>query len=309
MLAVAMLRFELEFEARRPFWVTGYRGSAWRGVFGHALKRLVCIWRERDCPRCLLAKNCAYPYLFETPMVRTKEEREELSPHPFLLAIEGAWQRRVIVSERLGVTLLGEGCKSWPYVLQAFREAGELGVGKDKTPMELRGIRQEDPAGSGEWSTVWEARQGMVVRPPTVPTIPPKASLFRICLQTPLRLRLQQNLVGVHELTPLRFLEAVERRAAILSKLHGEGRQAGEGRRGARWAERVRELRRGLRWRDWERYSNRQQSKVPMGGLIGEWEWAVEDDWDGWESLWWGQWLHVGKGTSMGLGRYTIDIL
>lgn len=29
-----------------------YAGSAWRGAFGHALKRLVCVTREPACPPC-----------------------------------------------------------------------------------------------------------------------------------------------------------------------------------------------------------------------------------------------------------------
>jgi hypothetical protein len=145
------------------------------------------------------------------------------------------------------------------------------------------------------------------VRPPSVAPVPPQFAVFRIRLQTPLRLRLQQHLIRAEELTPLRFLEAVERRAAILSKLHADARPSGEARGAARWTERVRELHRNLRWQDWERYSNRQLRKVPMGGLVGEWEWEVEEDWSGWESLWLGQWLHVGKGTSMGLGQYRIE--
>jgi hypothetical protein len=308
-LPLPMLRFELEFLAERPLAVSGYRGSAWRGVFGHALKRLVCIWRERDCARCLVAKNCAYPYLFETPMTRSNEEREEASPHPFLLEIGGGWGQRVIERERLTVTLLGEGCKSWPYVLQALREAGGMGFGPQKTRMELQSIRQENPAGSGQWGVAWQAGEPVTVLPPSAPVAPPQPEVFRMHLSTPVRLRLQQSLVSVNELTPLRFLEAVERRASMLAKLHGEGRPNGGPRRAARWAERVRVLHRNLRWQDWERYSNRQKRKILMGGITGEWEWAIEEDWDGWEVLWAFQWLHVGKGTSMGLGKYAIEVL
>jgi hypothetical protein len=308
-LPLPILRFELEFQAERPFGANGYRGSAWRGVFGHALKRLVCIWRERDCPRCLVAKNCAYPYLFETPMARSNEEREELSPHPFLLEIAGEWGRRMVDRERLIVTLLGDGGKSWPYVLQAFREAGAMGFGPQKARMELQSIRQEDPVGSGQWREAWGPGDGLTVLPPSTPAIPPQPEVLRIRFATPVRLRLQQSLVSPAELTPLRFLEAVERRAGMLAKLHGEGRPAGTGRRAARWAERVRELHRNLRWQDWERFSNRQKRKILMGGVSGDWEWYLEPDWDGWELLWTFQWLHVGKGTSMGLGRYQIEVL
>ena len=61
-----------------------------------------------------------------------------------------------------------------------------------------------------------------------------------------------------------------------------------------------------LRWHDWTRYSSRQQTKMQMGGLVGH---LVLDGVRAqryWKQLWLGQWTHVGKGTSMGLGRYRL---
>lgn len=314
-LSFPLMRFALRFRADAAFWAVGYRGSAWRGVFGHALKRLVCIWREGDCKRCLVAKNCVYPYVFETPMVRTNEQREELSPHPFVLDVDGDWGRRQLVEETVGVTLFGEGCRNWPYVLQALREGGAMGIGREKIRMELCEICQEDTPGSGRWVSVWDETSGMTVMEGKLPLPPTATTLFRIRLETPLRLRLQQRMVTASELQPAQFLEAVERRVAILGKLHGAPRLAGESvgrgeeRRAGRWVERIREIKRDLRWRDWERYSNRQMGKVPMGGVVGEWIWEAGADWEGWPHLWLGQWLHAGKGTSMGLGRYRVDPL
>ena len=46
-------------------------------------------------------------------------------------------------------------------------------------------------------------------------------------------------------------------------------------------------VKRVLYWHDWERYSNRQETRMKMGGFMGEY-------------------VHVGKGCSFGLGRYGI---
>lgn len=303
---IPLSRFELSFEAARPIETVGYRGSAWRGVFGHALKKLVCITRERECRQCLISRTCAYPFIFETPMVRGKAEQEDLSPHPFVLSLPAEFHPRQLVQERVGITLFGEGCRSWPYVLQAMREAGEYGVGKDRIPMRLLSIRQEYPPGTGTWENIWDGKSGVHPVNPTTPPNGPSPKVLRIRFETPLRLRIHQSLVRPGTLTPLVFLQAVERRAAVIAKLHN-GQAAGNPRRAERWTERTRELDRRLRWQDWERYSNRQQRKVPMGGIIGEWVWEVGDDWDGWEHLSLVQWLHAGKGTSMGLGRYSVE--
>lgn len=308
---ISLTRFELTFEGARPINASGYRGSAWRGVFGHALKRLVCITRERECRGCLVSSTCTYPYIFETQAARDGGEREDLSPHPFVLSLAAEWKPRQFEREVVGVTLFGEGCSRWPYVLQALREAGEYGVGKDRIPMRLRAIRQEQPAGSGQWTGIWDEKTG--VRPAGTAVAEPGRcpKVIRIRLETPLRLRIQQHLIRPESLTPLVFLQAVERRASVITKLHGKLHGgptiAGEGRLAERWAERVRELDRRLRWQDWERYSNRQQRKVPMGGVTGEWVWETGDEWEGWERLWLVQWLHAGKGTSMGLGRFAVE--
>lgn len=59
------------------------------------------------------------------------------------------------------------------------------------------------------------------------------------------------------------------------------------------------------RWEDWVRYSSRQDRRMTLGGLVGE---AVyEGPLDGlWPFLVFGQWTHVGKNATFGLGRYEI---
>jgi hypothetical protein len=63
-----------------------------------------------------------------------------------------------------------------------------------------------------------------------------------------------------------------------------------------------------LHWFDWTRYSSRQQQEMTLGGVLGNWTLHGAPDvlaeiypW-----LWLGQWLHVGKNASMGLGKYHL---
>jgi CRISPR/Cas system endoribonuclease Cas6 (RAMP superfamily) len=46
---------------------------------------------------------------------------------------------------------------------------------------------------------------------------------------------------------------------------------------------------------------------MQMGGLVGGIATELTAGSPLWPYVWLGQWLHVGKGTSMGLGRYTIQ--
>ncbi|MGV6989749.1 CRISPR system precrRNA processing endoribonuclease RAMP protein Cas6 [Testudinibacter sp. P80/BLE/0925] len=63
-----------------------------------------------------------------------------------------------------------------------------------------------------------------------------------------------------------------------------------------------------LRWRDWTRFSSRQQQTMQLGGLVGEWQLNRVSSRVA-QLLYLGQWLHVGKNASFGLGKYQITNL
>lgn len=60
-----------------------------------------------------------------------------------------------------------------------------------------------------------------------------------------------------------------------------------------------------LRWHDWERYSARQDTRMKMGGFVGEitFEGNIEPFMPLIKA---GEVLHVGKGTTFGFGKYEI---
>jgi len=58
--------FDFRFRARQQMRMPRYMGSAWRGGFGRALRRAVCVTGLSTCPGCPFEASCVYPYLFET---------------------------------------------------------------------------------------------------------------------------------------------------------------------------------------------------------------------------------------------------
>jgi len=70
-------------------------------------------------------------------------------------------------------------------------------------------------------------------------------------------------------------------------------------------SEQVKVKERELQWCDWERFSQRQSRRMKLGGFIGRI--SFSGPWqDFFPYIALGQWLHVGKGTSFGLGHYSI---
>ncbi len=48
-------RFHCRFDAAAE--LPPYKGSTFRGVFGHALKRVVCALKRQECPACILRER------------------------------------------------------------------------------------------------------------------------------------------------------------------------------------------------------------------------------------------------------------
>jgi hypothetical protein len=74
---------ELEDEALLPV----YKGSTFRGVFGHALKKVVCALKRQECDTCILKTRCLYVQVFETPLALKMADGARISdpPHPFVM--------------------------------------------------------------------------------------------------------------------------------------------------------------------------------------------------------------------------------
>ena len=299
-------RYRLRFSALGPLRLTVYAGSAWRGVFGHALKRLVCVTREPTCPACLLYRSCVYPYLFETPPDPTagKLRKYPTAPHPYLLRPGPGGAHAVGAKVKVDVVLFGHGNRHLPYVLHAFDQAGRRGIGQSDGLLELAQVAQQTP--TGEWQFIYHPGGSLQPLPPRVPEPPPCPARLTLCLETPLRLRQAEKLVGPEAFQFGALFANLLRRISLLTTFHTDTPLvvdfAALSRAG--WTIQHRAAR--LRWHEWVRYSSRQDTLLQMGGLLGE----IELDGAGlepfWPYLWLGQWTHAGKGAVMGLGRYRL---
>jgi hypothetical protein len=128
----------------------------------------------------------------------------------------------------------------------------------------------------------------------------------RLKFLTPARIRVDGDLqVGMSfELLVRNLL----RRVSMLAAVHGRARLALDYRGLIARAAAVETRTSRLRWWDWERYSNRQQTKMALGGFVGEVEYAGAAIREFLPLIVAGELLHVGAGTGFGLGRYEIVI-
>jgi len=133
-----------------------YKGSTFRGVFGHALKKVVCALKRQDCGDCLLREKCLYPFVFEiaperttsspqvkslAPVLENHQQYNEMGkkrivapPHPYVIEPDLNRQTRYQAGEHFDFKLIlfGRANDYLPYFIYAFHEMGKQGVGKGR---------------------------------------------------------------------------------------------------------------------------------------------------------------------------------
>lgn len=125
---------------------------------------------------------------------------------------------------------------------------------------------------------------------------------LRLRFLTPTRIRVEGDLQASMNFELL--VKNLLRRVSLLIAVHGSAPlELDWGGLIARAAT-VRTRSSNLRWSDWERYSNNQKTKMAFGGFVGEVEYEGEALPEFACLLAAGEILHVGTGTTFGLGRY-----
>jgi hypothetical protein len=134
----------------------------------------------------------------------------------------------------------------------------------------------------------------------------PRPFLLKLRFLTPTRIRVQGDLQSA--VTFELLMKNILRRLWQVVSLHCGVELGFDHRRLIERAKAVTVVRSQLRWHDWERYSNRQRGPMKMGGFVGEMEFAGVDS-EFLPVLVLGELLHVGTGTTMGLGKFEASLI
>lgn len=304
-LDIARYRFTLR--PQRPAVLPGYPGSMLRGAFGWALKRAVCVVEHGECPRCILRENCHYPYWFETAFPpQSPRSGAKDAPAPFLLEIAPAEYGARPTPEqplRFGLTLIGARAQAaLKYVVEAVAALGKSGLGRDRTPFRLTDVEAADGGESQPArATARPLAAVTAARTATLAT----ARRVRVTFETPTRIRVNGDLQA--EVNFALLARNLLRRVTLLAEVHGDGRADLDAKAFLAAAETVQTEQSLLRWLDWERWSNRQHETLKMGGFLGEIVFSGGElgAFAPWLAA--GEVLHVGAGTSLGLGRMRVE--
>jgi len=323
-LPVASLRFVAVVE--RAITLPPNAGSALRGAFGYALKEAGCLYRRqgRPCDNCVenaqaLAEErptrCVYGYLFDTPRPPNTplHERQQEVPHLYVIrpVANGDGGERVYrPDERLEfeIHLFGLALSLVGHVVEGCVGLARRGLGAGRGTAEVREVWEQDPFGPERRPlpfrldrsalTLVAGWDDAVARAQTL-----ASGSVALRFLTPTHLVRDGDPVRVPEFAAL--ARALLRRLTVLALFHGGEAPSGLFALLARHAEGVRLVSWQGEWRDWERYSARQDRRMTFGGLVGTavYEGDVEPFLP---YLVYGQAVHAGKRCTFGEGRYRV---
>ncbi|MCX8082701.1 MAG: CRISPR system precrRNA processing endoribonuclease RAMP protein Cas6 [bacterium] len=286
-----------------------FYGSTIRGGFGYAFKKATCIFKNKStCVDCILSGECAYSLLFESKIQNSNATLKTLDiPRPYILDIET--YRKNIYNKNdilpLQLTLIGNSIKYLPYFFVSIQTLGETGFGYQRKNFTIESVLQQYP----EEKEIYNAEEGSLTKPDigrvkeigTEPTT--KLTLKFI---TPTRIKYNGKFVSIIEFHYL--VRSLIHRITFLSEHWCDKKIEYHWNDLIKKSEDIRIEVCETRWVEFERYSTRQKTTMKLGGIVGEITYKGNID-DFLPLIILGSYLHTGKNTTFGLGKYRIENL
>jgi len=310
-------KFTLIIKALDELHLPYYKGSTFRGGFGNIFRRIVCALKRQDCSDCMLKSRCIYAYVFETPPPANASimnmHKYEKIPHPFVieppevdskLKIKGSEVYEPGSILNFNLILIGKAIDYLPYFIYTFDELGRVGIGKGRGRYRLQEVRLDDNSlvYSEEDKLIRQSEISLIGIPDFMPS--DKIESITLRFMTPIRIKYNRDLVVKPEFHIL--IRNLLRRLGLLYYFHcGNQEPSWNHREIIEHAMNISITSSSLKWLDWERYSSRQDTRMRLGGIVGEITYTgnLEPFIPILEA---GEILHAGKNTGFGLGRYEI---
>lgn len=298
-----VVRYHVHAVAEQPIDLPEFSGSILRGVFGHALRKALCVTGKEKCGSCPLHRSCDYPAIFETPPPPDTERIYSDIPHPYV--IEPPSGERILQQGDaldFSFVLIGPALSRFALIAGTWQQALRRPIASQQGgTARLKTICLEDGR------IVFDAGQQATMPHPQqiiIPPVPDALETVTLAFRTPLNLRHQGHYLGPDDISVKDLLRALIRRIGDLCALQLGRPLRLDVPRLLDTADDL-EVRTDLRAQGWQRYSNRQHRHMPVAGVTGFWQLTGNLN-HLWPFLYLGQWVHAGKKTTFGLGHYQL---
>jgi len=310
-LRLSIISFDLVLlnNARLP----AYKGSTLRGGLGRGLKEASCKNEVRECKECSYKFKCIYSTFFETPIDSDGTFGKLTNgPHSFVIEPPLVNQTEYFVNDKVSfkIILFGNAVDNYDYFVSAVEKFGKAGIGKNRAKFAVDKVKDE----INNETLMSKGRQ--VFLPSKLEETDLRELFNRFAEEkdfenitlkfvTPARIKYRNKLTDTLPFYVL--VQNLIRRVELLQYFYGEkAALLTNYKELIGLAQDVREENSQLYWYDWERYSSRQGVRMKLGGLKGTITYSGNIE-EFLPLIFLGSYIHIGKGTSFGLGKYEIS--
>jgi hypothetical protein len=292
-----------------------FKGSVFRGAFGHVFKEMFCFCPNQNHKNSEHMSDCIYGYIFETKPSEDSAvlKKYESVPRPFIIEPPLDEKQYYYPGERitLDFLLFGKAVKYFPYFISTLKKMGEIGIGRGKHTLFLKQVFLQDLQGYLT-KCVYDDHDGIVkqIQPVSVGSIVNRTiknqeiSKCKVYFITPTRMKWEGSYILEPEFHIV--LRNTVRRITSLLYFHHDTLLDIDFRSMYEEASKIKLIQQKVEWKDWERYSNRQQERIKLGGIVGEATYLGElTPYLPW--LYLGEMVHIGKNAVFGLGKIFVN--
>jgi hypothetical protein len=310
------LRIGFKFKALDDICFPPNPVNTFRGALGFQLLRIACIQRKTSnsgCKKCDLFSSCAYAKCYETGVAHTKTGfLKNSSDMPHLMVLDAGFPGQQNLSPasefEFKVQLFGHGVETVPYIIVAARNAGLMGLTRQRVSCELLSV-YEEISGQKIWS---EKNDKLKVPSPNI------LELQEPDISTP-----ETGIIGMKFITPVAFKDKARGNTCLepdfwritgsILRRYSAFAASETGERPEWQFRKITELARQVRLKSiniepvyWERFSSRQHQRIPITGIIGQasYEGPVKPFIQLVKA---GEILRCGRSTSFGQGRIFLS--
>ena len=265
---------ELEYTALTSFNQPYFLGSAFRGILGRRLKRIVCIKPREDCRSCKFNKTCPYTIIFETELYFNQPSKYVLQPEYSSKELKDGEKLYI------NITLLGQTANYWEFITEALNTV--INLGKDRF-IKFSGLRNKPKTFYLKefWNLNSESNKVFIKMYPT-------------------SLKFQGKFIKANEFNKDLFVKAILSRVSNVAASYGM-------RKGKLFIDKGKFVMEDVNFRPspMVRWSNRKRKKMIIPAFEGEF--LLKGDLKGiYPFLRIIEKINLGKSTSFGLGRVLI---
>ena len=319
-------KINFEIKAENDVFLPEYKGSTFRGVFGHIFKDVMCISHTGECNSCSFDKVCMFKKVFDSPPPSNSLKLRNYSavPHPYVieppLDQKNFYKKNEII--KFSLILIGQVISLFPYFAYSFGLAGKKGIGRQKKGKFI--ITKIMNYKDGELLYYYKNDElkplnGFYAIDDFIQENNNENFSVNLKFITPTRIIFNEKLVSEPEFHM--YIRNALRRITNLNFFHCINRNVDDTDKSIPNNEPQPELeldfnyyieksmpinsKKSLKWYSLDRYSNRQKTHMKLSGFIGDLSFEKVP----YEYLWiirLGELAHIGKNTTFGHGKYAI---